>query len=153
MIDIVNPDEEFSVAQFKTLAEESIRDILSRKKVPIVAGGTGLYINSLVYNIQFSDTISDWEFRERMNALAVKYGPGYLHDRLKEVDPVSAQRIHPNNIKRVIRALEVFETTGKPISSIRLNPGLNRLNLITCSLALPWIGRSCMRESKNGPIS
>ena len=116
MIDIVNPDEEFSVAQFKTLAEESIRDILSRKKVPIVAGGTGLYINSLVYNIQFSDTISDWEFRERMNALAVKYGPGYLHDRLKEVDPVSAQRIHPNNIKRVIRALEVFETTGKPIS-------------------------------------
>jgi len=116
MIDIVYPDEEFSVAQFKNLAEDSIRDILSRGKVPVVAGGTGLYISSLVYNIQFSDTICDWEFRERMNALAIKYGPGYLHDRLKEVDPVSAQRIHPNNVKRVIRALEVFETTGRPIS-------------------------------------
>jgi len=116
LIDVVYPDEEFSVAQFKAMAEAAIRDILSRGKVPIVAGGTGLYISSLVYNIKFSETVSDWEFRERMKELAEKYGPEYLHKRLMEVDPVSARKIHPNNVKRVIRALEVYETTGKPIS-------------------------------------
>lgn len=116
MIDIVYPDEAFSVAQYKSMAEAAIRDILSRGKVPIVAGGTGLYISSLVYNIQFSETINDWAFRERMKALAEQFGPEYLHNRLKEVDPVSAQKIHPNNVKRVIRALEVYETTGRPIS-------------------------------------
>lgn len=116
MMDIVNPDEEFSVAQYKKMAEDAVRDILSRGKIPVVAGGTGLYISSLVYNVQFSDTMSDWGFRERMRALAEQYGPEYLHDRLKEVDPASAERIHPNNVKRVIRALEVFETTGRPIS-------------------------------------
>jgi len=116
MIDVVYPDEEFSVAQYKAMAEDAIRDILSRGKVPIVAGGTGLYISALVYNIRFSDTISDWGFRERMKALAEQYGPEYLHERLKEIDPESARRIHPNNVKRVIRALEVFETTGRTIT-------------------------------------
>jgi len=116
MMDIVYPDEEFSVAQYKAMAEAAIRDILARGKVPIVAGGTGLYISSLVYNIQFSETMSDWAFRERMKALAEQYGPEYLHNKLKEVDPISAQKIHPNNVKRVIRALEVYETTGRPIS-------------------------------------
>lgn len=116
MMDIVYPDEAFSVAQFKALAEAAIRDILARGKVPIVAGGTGLYISSLVYNIQFSETISDQGFRERMKALAEQYGPEYLHNRLKAIDPISAEKIHPNNVKRVIRALEVYETTGRPIS-------------------------------------
>jgi len=116
MIDIVYPDEEFSVARYKAMAEDTIKNILSRGKVPIVAGGTGLYISSLVYNIQFSDTISDWGFRERMKTLAEQYGPEYLHDRLREIDPESARRIHPNNVKRVIRALEVFETTGRTIT-------------------------------------
>lgn len=116
MMDVVYPDEEFSVAQFKTMAEAAVRDILARGKVPVVAGGTGLYISSLVYNIQFSETVSDWEFRERMRALAEQYGPEYLHQKLKEVDPTSAEKIHPNNVKRVIRALEVYETTGRPIS-------------------------------------
>lgn len=116
MMDIVYPDEAFSVAQFKALAEAAIRDILARGKVPIVAGGTGLYISSLVYNIQFSETISDQEFRERMKTLAEQYGPEYLHNRLKAIDPISAEKIHPNNVKRVIRALEVYESTGRPIS-------------------------------------
>jgi len=116
MIDVVNPDEEFSVAQYKAMAEDAIRNILSRGKVPIVVGGTGLYISSLVYNIRFSDTMSDWGFRERMKALAEQHGPEYLHERLKEIDPDSAGRIHPNNVKRVIRALEVFETTGRTMT-------------------------------------
>ncbi|NLU53389.1 MAG: tRNA (adenosine(37)-N6)-dimethylallyltransferase MiaA [Clostridiaceae bacterium] len=116
MLDVVDPDEEFSVAQFQQMAKECIKDILSRGKVPIVAGGTGLYINSLVYNITFSETIADWKYREHLQNIAREQGPLVLHDMLKKVDPISAQNIHPNNVKRVIRALEVFETTGRPIS-------------------------------------
>jgi len=116
MLDVVDPDEEFSVAQFQQMAKECIKDILSRGKVPIVAGGTGLYINSLVYNITFSETIADWKYREHLQNIAREQGPLVLHNMLEKIDPISAQNIHPNNVKRVIRALEVFETTGKPIS-------------------------------------
>ncbi len=116
MIDIVDPDEEFSVAQFKSAAEACIKEIIGRGKIPVIAGGTGLYINSLVYNISFSDTISDWNYREQLQNLALEHGPAALHKMLEEVDPVSAAAIHPNNVKRIIRALEVYKTTGKPIS-------------------------------------
>lgn len=116
MLDVVDPDEEFSVAQFQQMAKVCIKDILRRGKVPIVAGGTGLYINSLVYNITFSETIADWDYREHLQKIALEQGPLVLHEMLQRVDPKSAGRIHPNNVKRVIRALEVFETTGKPIS-------------------------------------
>ena len=116
MIDIVDPDEEYNVAQFKSDADICIDDIINRGKVPIVAGGTGLYINSLVYNISFSETISDWKFRKHLENIALEQGPEVLHDMLKEVDPKSAEAIHPNNVKRVIRALEVYRSTGRPIS-------------------------------------
>ncbi len=116
MLDVARPDEPFSVALYKEKADASIKDILSRKRLPIIAGGTGLYINSLIYNICFSETVCDEAFREKMNALAATEGPKALHDRLRAVDPESAERIHFNNTKRVIRALEVYEFTGKPIT-------------------------------------
>ncbi len=116
MMDIVYPDEVFSAAQFQQGAKALIQEIVNRNKVPIVAGGTGLYINALVYNITFSDTIALWEYRERLQRLAQEEGPEALHELLQKVDEKSAASIHPNNVKRVIRALEVFETTGKPIS-------------------------------------
>ncbi|NLY17838.1 MAG: tRNA (adenosine(37)-N6)-dimethylallyltransferase MiaA [Clostridiaceae bacterium] len=116
MLDVVYPDKSFNVTLYKDMAEGIIRDIIERKKLPIIAGGTGLYINSLIYNIKFSETVSDEAFREKMNRIAVLEGPQKLHDMLKEVDPESAARIHCNNIKRVIRALEVYEFTKKPIS-------------------------------------
>ena len=116
MLDVARPDEPFSVALYKEKADASIKDILSRKRLPIVAGGTGLYINSLIYNIRFSETVCDEAFRGKMNALAETEGPKALHDRLRAVDPESAERIHFNNVKRVIRALEVYEFTGKPIT-------------------------------------
>jgi tRNA dimethylallyltransferase len=116
MIDVVKPDEPFNVAMYKERAQKCIQEVLSRKRLPIVVGGTGLYINSLVYNIQFSETVSDETFRERMKRLAIEKGPEILHEKLRLVDPVSADRIHCNNVKRVIRALEVYEFTKKPIS-------------------------------------
>lgn len=116
MIDAVYPDESYSVALYKENAEKCIRNIAMENKLPIVVGGTGLYINSLIYNIQFSETVKDDAFREKMNELALTDGPQALHDRLAAVDPESASRIHFNNVKKVIRALEVYEYTGKPIS-------------------------------------
>ena len=116
MIDIVDPDESYSVALYKKDAGKCIKDILSRGKLPIIAGGTGLYINSLIYNIKFSETVIDEEFRQKMNHIAQTEGPKVLHDMLREVDPESAAKIHHNNVKRVIRALEVYKYTKKPIS-------------------------------------
>lgn len=116
LMDEVNPDEEFNVARFQELACKYIEEIHAKGKIPIVVGGTGLYINSLIYNIQFSETISDWSFREKLQKEAEEKGNEYLHAKLKEVDPEAAANIHMNNVKRVIRALEVYEYTKNPIS-------------------------------------
>lgn len=116
LIDEVLPSEEFNVVKFKELAEKYIDEIISKGKQPIVVGGTGLYISSLINNINFSETECDWELREKLQKEAEEYGVQYLHDKLKQVDIDAANNIHPNNIKRVIRALEVYYQTNKPIS-------------------------------------
>jgi tRNA dimethylallyltransferase len=116
LIDELYPDEEYNVARFQELAKIFIDEIIEKNKLPIIAGGTGLYVNSLIYNLSFSETISDWELRERLNKEAEEKGNKYLHDKLKEVDPEAAEKIHENNVKRVIRALEVYEYTKRPIS-------------------------------------
>ncbi|MGL4731938.1 MAG: tRNA (adenosine(37)-N6)-dimethylallyltransferase MiaA [Clostridium sp.] len=120
LIDVVNPDESFSVAEYKTLGDKAINDILNRGKVPIIAGGTGLYINALTCNMSFADGDKDLEYRDELDALANKYGNEYLHGMLKDIDPISYNEIHFNNRKRVIRALEVYKLTGKPFSSYNL---------------------------------
>ncbi|WDC83943.1 tRNA (adenosine(37)-N6)-dimethylallyltransferase MiaA [Caloramator sp. mosi_1] len=116
LIDIIYPDEEFSVALFKQYADNAIEQIYSKGKIPIVVGGTGLYINSLTYSLNFSESEPDKQYRDYLDNLAKQYGAKYLHDMLKNIDPDAANNIHPNNIKRVIRALEVFKNTGKRIS-------------------------------------
>lgn len=116
LMDEVYPDEEFSVAKYQELAYSYIEKVLAKGKVPIVVGGTGLYINSLLYNINFSETISDWELRDRLKKEADEKGNQYLHDKLREIDPEAADRIHVNDTKRIIRAIEVYEHTKKPIS-------------------------------------
>lgn len=117
LIDEVTPDEEFSVARFKELAIKYIDKIIQDGKIPIISGGTGLYIDSLVYNIEFGDTICDWELRESLKKEALEKGNEYLHNKLKEVDPEAAKKIHMNNVKRVIRAIEVYTYTKKTITS------------------------------------
>ncbi|ADD02418.1 MULTISPECIES: tRNA (adenosine(37)-N6)-dimethylallyltransferase MiaA [Thermoanaerobacter] len=128
LIDIVDPNKEFSVAEYEKRAKEIIKDIHKRGKLPIIVGGTGLYINSIIYIMHFSDFKGSKKFREKMKELANTYGNQYLYERLKSVDPEAAKKIHPNDIRRTIRALEVYEFTGKPISyyqkmsGMRLNP-------------------------------
>lgn len=116
MIDEVTPDKDFSVAQFREKAEVYIRDISERGKLPIITGGTGLYINSILNNLDFTDSISDEEFRKEMQETANCKGSAYVHSMLEFVDPASYKKLHPNDLRRVIRALEVHKHTGRPIS-------------------------------------
>ncbi|MBP2240221.1 tRNA dimethylallyltransferase [Cytobacillus eiseniae] len=116
LIDIKNPDEPFSVAEFQQLVREKIAEITSRNKLPMIVGGTGLYIQSVIYDYQFSDAPSDDSFRRVLEEKAKIDGNEKLHQELMEVDPESASKIHPNNIRRVIRALEVIHCTGKTVS-------------------------------------
>lgn len=116
LLDFVSPLEAFDVVQYQKMAMEVIEDIFARGKQPILCGGTGLYINSLIYNLSYGETEADPVFREKMAKEAALYGNEVLHAKLREVDPKAAETIHPNNVKRVIRALEVYETTGKRFS-------------------------------------
>ena len=117
LIDVVDPRESFSVSDYKDLGMQAIEEIIAKDKLPIIAGGTGLYINSLTCNMNFSETESDEVYREEMEELANKMGNEYVHKMLENIDPVSFNTIHANNRKRVIRALEVYKLTGKPYSS------------------------------------
>jgi tRNA dimethylallyltransferase len=117
LIDIINPKESFSVAEFKNKAEAALDDIYTRGKTPIIAGGTGLYIDSLICNYNFTDANKDENYRIYLEELAHEKGKEYIHSLLKEIDEISYNRLHPNNLKRVIRALEVYKITGKPFSS------------------------------------
>ncbi len=116
MIDVVEPGEDFSVARYRKMALGCISKIIKQKKRPIVVGGTGLYINSLIHNISFSETIRDEKLREELKREADEKGNKYLHEKLKDVDPDAASKIHENDVKRVIRALEVYKHTNLPIS-------------------------------------
>lgn len=112
LLDFISPFEPFSVADYVKLAREKIQEILSRGNLPIVAGGTGLYISSLVDNIEFAEEVPDPMVRNRLFEEAEKNGIEPLYARLQAIDPEAAAAIHPNNQKRVIRALEIYETTG-----------------------------------------
>ncbi|KAB2456849.1 tRNA (adenosine(37)-N6)-dimethylallyltransferase MiaA [Bacillus sp. CH140a_4T] len=116
MVDIKNPEESFSVAEFQERVRKHIREITERGKLPIIVGGTGLYIQSVLFDYQFTDDAGDTTYREQMEKLAVERGVEYVHKKLQEVDPESAERIHVNNVRRVIRALEIFHTTGEKMS-------------------------------------
>ncbi len=116
MIDIKNPDEPFNVAQFQELVSSAIKEISGRGKLPIIVGGTGLYIEAVLQQYTFSESVSDPLYRERLEALAETEGVEKVHSMLREVDPASAESIHPNNVRRVIRALEIFHCTGRTMT-------------------------------------
>lgn len=117
LIDIIDPRSSFSVSDYKDLGIKAIDDIKAKDKLPIIAGGTGLYINSLTCNMNFSDTESDKEYRAELEELAIENGNEYIYEMLKDIDLISYNTIHANNRKRVIRALEVYKLTGRPYSS------------------------------------
>lgn len=116
LIDELEPDEEFHVVRFQQMAKKAMEEIYANGKIPIVVGGTGFYIQALLYDIDFTESNEDSSYRKELEQLAEEKGAEYLHAMLREVDEVSADTIHANNIKRVIRALEFHHQTGEKIS-------------------------------------
>lgn len=116
LIDVLDPKEEFNVTVFQSMARQALTEIYKRGHVPIVAGGTGFYIQALLYDIDFKENDSDGAIRRELEQLGQERGSEYLHELLQEMDPEAAQQIHANNRKRVIRAIEYYRLTGQPIS-------------------------------------
>jgi len=119
LMDEIDPRIHFSVAEFQEKALQHIDDIISRHKLPIIVGGTGLYVNSIIYDLDFSGTPSNWAFRSKLEEETKRFGNDYLHDKLKQIDMKLAMKIHPNNIKKIIRALEIFEDSGEIMKDFR----------------------------------
>lgn len=124
LIDAVNPDFSFSVSEFQQRANNYIDEIVKNNKIPLVTGGTGLYLNSLIYNMDFAKSDADNKLRESLRLELEEKGIDYMHNKLKELDEDSANRIHKNNTKRVIRALEVC-LSGKKMSDFSNDLKLN----------------------------
>jgi len=116
LVDELYPDEEFNIYKFKQMAKAAMEEIYAEGKIPIIVGGTGFYIQSVIYDVEFDDNENDYTYRNELEELVKEKGCEYVHGLLKEVDPEAAESIHMNNSKRVIRALEFFHQTGKKIS-------------------------------------
>lgn len=116
LIDILEPEEEFNVVKFQALAKKAMEEIYNRNHIPILVGGTGFYIQSILYDIDFKETSGDNKIRKELEKQAKLFGSEYMHQELQKVDKKAAQEIHANNEKRVIRALEYFYQTGNQIS-------------------------------------
>lgn len=146
LMDFLEPTMPFSVADYLPLAREAIADIHSRGKLPIICGGTGLYINSLVDNIEFDDTGSDPVFREEMKRLAEEQGNGAVLEKLREIDPESAERLHENNLSRVIRALEVYHISGKTMTQVQAESRLKPSPYEACMMMIDYPDREMLYE-------
>ncbi len=136
LIDIIDPEERFSVAQFKALAEEKIKDITSRGKIPVIVGGTGLYIDNLIDNIELSDSEVDLELRKELTQRAEEEGIDSLIEELKVIDPEYVNNLKEINKKRIIRALELWHTAGITITEQNRRSRLNESPYRACYLCL-----------------
>ncbi len=136
LIDILDPEERFSVAQFKALAEEKIEDITLRNKLPVIVGGTGLYIDNLTQNIQLADSEVDLELRQQLTDKADREGIEVLIEELKSIDPEYVSQLKEINKKRIVRALELWHTTGITITEQNRRSKLNESPYRTCYLCL-----------------
>ena len=116
LVDELEPDEEFHVVRFQQMAKAAMEEIYAKGKVPIIVGGTGFYIQAILYDIDFTENEEDNPYRAELELIAKEQGADTLHNMLREVDPESAEAIHANNVKRVIRALEFYKQTGEKIS-------------------------------------
>lgn len=117
LVDVLDPEEEFHIVKFQQMAKEAMEEIYAKGKIPILVGGTGFYIQAVTRDIDFTEAEQENSYRTELEALAEEKGAEYLHEMLRKVDPASADSIHTNNVKRVIRALEFYHQNGTPISA------------------------------------
>lgn len=149
LLGFLDPSESFSVADYVRLADGCARDIVSRGKIPVMCGGTGLYISSFVDNITFDDSRCDYEFRAEMERFAQENGNGALLEKLREVDPETAGMLHENNVGRIIRALEVYKTTGHTISYAKKISRANPSPYDFVMLTIEYADRAALYERIN----
>ncbi len=149
LLGFLDPSESFSVADYVRLADGCAKDILSRGKIPVMCGGTGLYISSFVDNITFDDSRCDHEFRAEMERFARENGNGALLEKLREVDPETAGTLHENNVGRIIRALEVYKTTGHTISYAKKMSRENPSPYDFVMLTIEYADRAALYERIN----
>jgi len=126
LVDVVSPNEEFNVASYQILATKAISEITSKGKLPIIVGGTGMYIDSVLNGFLFPHEGKNEEVRERLMDEGERFGSQHLYERLEKIDPEASKKIHSNDLRRIVRALEVYETTGEPISALQKNHKANK---------------------------
>lgn len=148
LVDIIDPRSGFSVAEYVPMAHRAIFDIYSQKKLPILAGGTGLYITSTVNDVTFGSGGSDERIRNELNIILKEKGAEYLLDMLSRFDPESAAQLHPNNSRRIIRAIEFYKTTGKTISEHRRETKLIKSRYMPLMI-MPDFDRAALYERIN----
>lgn len=134
LIDVVEPKDSFSVSDYEAKALPIVENLLAQGKTPVICGGTGFYINALLYKSQFGNVGANEEIRAKYERLQEEYGKEYVHAILAEKDPESAQKLHANDVKRVIRALEIYDLTGKPKSE-QCDLPIPRFDFVAVSVA------------------
>lgn len=136
LIDVVSPFDSFSVSDYEKAALPIVENLLAQGKTPIICGGTGFYVNALLYKSQFGNTGASEEVREKYETLYKEKGKEYLHALLSKIDPESAKKLHENDVKRVIRALEIYDVTGKP-KSMQQDIPVPRFDFVAVSIDYP----------------
>ncbi len=136
LINIIEPDEEYSVAVFQSMATRLITQINQNGHLPFLVGGTGLYIQSVTHSFQFAETAQDAELRDRLYRLAELEGVEALHRRLAEIDPITAERLHPNDVKRIVRAIEVYQVTGYKMADYQQRAEQSAYDLVMIGLTM-----------------
>lgn len=149
MMDFLETDMDFSVADYVRRAGECIRDIRGRGKLPVLVGGTGLYINSLIDNVSFDHIPSDDSLRKGLEKEAAEMGREHMHEKLRRLDPGAAERIHPNNLIRVIRAIEMKELSGRTAAENRIESRRNDPPYKLCMIGLTCFDRQLLYERIN----
>jgi len=149
LISFLDSDKAFSVADYVTLANTKIEEVIKRDKLPIIVGGTGLYVSSLIDNIKFDDTCSNSQIRNRLLEIAKEKGNKFLLENLFEIDPETAETLHENNLSRIIRAIEVFEMTGVKLSEHKINSRLHESPYNFCIIGLDFNDRENLYKRIN----
>lgn len=144
IIDFLDMGSEFSVADYVGMAHRVIADISERGRIPVICGGTGLYVDSLINNIRFEKSVSSTPLREKLKKLAEEKGGAYLLEKLRDIDPETASHLHQNNLNRIIRALEVYETTGQTMSEHIRNSRSEESPYDSCVLGLDYKDRQVL---------
>ena len=149
LVDFLPPDQPFSLAEYQVLAEKAIREIRSRNRMPVLVGGTGLYLHTLIDHVSLSETGEDPALRKRLTDIAREQGNEALLDMLRKLDPETAERLHPNNLPRVIRAIEVCQLTGKPMSQHLRESRLRESPYAPCLIGLDCRDRQKLYDRIN----